>query len=570
MWGRFLRILLLFISLNTFSQEYTDEYLMAQPYDSLMKLHDVHFDIYTEENLDSLLASRIARVYMKKAIADNDSIKIARAYERLSFSAKYEDAIELLDSCIYYSKNSNHENYPTVAYLFKAYYHARNNNIEPSLASAILAYNSAKKKDNVNYQISALSYISTANEYWGDYNKNLSVKHQTLRLIEDNPEVTGYDYHLGSSLQGIAISYIRLKKLDSAMIYIKRGIDQTRNESIPKVYAQYLEFVALSGAVLYFNKEYDRAIDSLDKAYVGYGMEAGRHFMYNYYIGNTYYEQGKVEFGIRHLLKSDSIYQEDKKLYPEVNVLYRRIVDHYKDLGEKELQLEYLNKLVSVDSLIGLKRQEVQGKTIEEFYTPQLFEERDELIADLESKNKKSTTTLWWISGFAVLSVLGLGYYFNKQRLYKKRFISLMQSSSDEELDRVEVPAKNREIPEDIFKDILLKLEGFEQSKKYLATDLTIQNLAKSFNTNANYLSKVINSEKGKNFSQYLKDLRTEYAFNELRENHKFRKFTVKAIANECGFKSGESFSKAFYKKYGIYPSYYIKKLDTYDTHHVS
>ena len=34
------------------------------------------------------------------------------------------------------------------------------------------------------------------------------------------------------------------------------------------------------------------------------------------------------------------------------------------------------------------------------------------------------------------------------------------------------------------------------------------------------------------------------------------------AIAQEVGFNNSESFSKAFYKKTGIYPSYFIKQLE--------
>jgi AraC-like DNA-binding protein len=67
----------------------------------------------------------------------------------------------------------------------------------------------------------------------------------------------------------------------------------------------------------------------------------------------------------------------------------------------------------------------------------------------------------------------------------------------------------------------------------------------------------------GKNFSHYINDLRIDFAIEELKENSTFRKYTIKAIANECGFKSAESFSKSFYKTYGIYPSFYLKQLQS-------
>jgi len=37
--------------------------------------------------------------------------------------------------------------------------------------------------------------------------------------------------------------------------------------------------------------------------------------------------------------------------------------------------------------------------------------------------------------------------------------------------------------------------------------------------------------------------------------------YTIKALASESGFNTTEAFSKSFYKKTGIYPSYFIKEL---------
>jgi AraC-like DNA-binding protein len=116
-------------------------------------------------------------------------------------------------------------------------------------------------------------------------------------------------------------------------------------------------------------------------------------------------------------------------------------------------------------------------------------------------------------------------------------------------------------VPTEIFDDIMNKLETFERKKGYLKSDITINQLAKTFGTNHKYLSKVINIEKDNNFSQYLNDLRITYAFTELQTNDKLRNFTIIAIAKESGFKNAESFSKAFYKKYKIKPSFYLKQL---------
>ena len=81
-------------------------------------------------------------------------------------------------------------------------------------------------------------------------------------------------------------------------------------------------------------------------------------------------------------------------------------------------------------------------------------------------------------------------------------------------------------------------------------------------NNNTKYLSNIINHEKEKSFPHYINDLRVDFALKEITENLKFRKYTIKAIAGDCGFNSAESFSKAFKKKHKVAASYFIKELE--------
>lgn len=84
-------------------------------------------------------------------------------------------------------------------------------------------------------------------------------------------------------------------------------------------------------------------------------------------------------------------------------------------------------------------------------------------------------------------------------------------------------------------------------------------------NTNSKYLSKVIKYYHSKSFSPYVNDLRIDYTIGRLKVDHKIQNYTIKAIAAEAGFNSAEAFSKYFYKKNGIYPSYFIKQLKIVD-----
>ncbi|WAC01797.1 helix-turn-helix domain-containing protein [Lacinutrix neustonica] len=121
---------------------------------------------------------------------------------------------------------------------------------------------------------------------------------------------------------------------------------------------------------------------------------------------------------------------------------------------------------------------------------------------------------------------------------------------------------KSFDIADDVIKRILNELKDFENKNKFLRKDLSLNNLAKDFNTNSVYLSKIVNHYKGLSFSNYLNDLRLEYCLEQLNSNHQLRAYTIKAISSEVGFSNSESFSKAFYNKTGIKPSFYVTELN--------
>lgn len=120
---------------------------------------------------------------------------------------------------------------------------------------------------------------------------------------------------------------------------------------------------------------------------------------------------------------------------------------------------------------------------------------------------------------------------------------------------------KELTIPDIVIHRVLKEIEVFEKEKHFLDNDVTLNNLAKRFNTNSRYLSKIINSHMNKNFSSYISDLRIDYVIEILKKQSKLRKYTIKGIAFEVGFKNAESFTNAFYKKTKIYPSHFIKEL---------
>ena len=548
-------ILIAFVGHSLFGQDFSQENLFSKPYDTLISLYDQNVD-------DSLIAKQIAIVYIDKARMEGDSIKMARGYSRLSFVATYKDALKYLDTTIALSKNGNHQNFPTIGYLFKSLYLFRNEAYEESLQNAILGYQFAKEKNNVEQQITALHQINGINALWGDYRKTLDAERLTYNLLLENKNIDRYYEHYLSSVEGLGKCYVRLKKPDSALYYFKKGIEKSLEE---KDTTSYHAFVSRTGTALYIKGNYKAALDSLNKAdqYRDFYINSYPVF-YNYYVGSIYHDQGKEEEALYYFNKVDSIYDSNKVLSPELPLVYHRLTEYYKSRENKEMQLKYLYKLVYVDSLIEAKQIYIKEKTEKEYTIPKLLENKDELINDLQIQNRISTAKIWTALLVILVVVVALGYYFRRQRIYKKRFETLMaragKTTYSSNIDTEPLIQKS-EISEEIINEILGYLHEFENKKGFLSQKVSLSDTAKSFGTNSTYLSKVVNIEKMKNFSKYINDLRIIYAFDELKTNNTFRKYKIKAIAQDCGFKSAESFSKAFYKNYGIYPSFYIKNL---------
>ena len=151
-------------------------------------------------------------------------------------------------------------------------------------------------------------------------------------------------------------------------------------------------------------------------------------------------------------------------------------------------------------------------------------------------------------------------YYYFKRTTYKRRFEALLKNNT-QKLTVVKNPKSSTTIPDYLVDKILEKVLTFEKERGYLDSSITLNSMAKKLETNSNYLSKVVNLTKGRNFSTYISDLRINYTVEALKNQPKLREYTVKAIANEVGFNNTESFTKAFYKNTKLYPSYFIKQL---------
>ena len=93
----------------------------------------------------------------------------------------------------------------------------------------------------------------------------------------------------------------------------------------------------------------------------------------------------------------------------------------------------------------------------------------------------------------------------------------------------------------------------------YREPELTLAQLAACLDIHPNYLSQVINEREEVSFYDYVNGLRIE-EFKRRAVLPENQKYTLLAVAFECGFNSKSAFNRCFKKATGLSPTEYVRQ----------
>lgn len=100
-----------------------------------------------------------------------------------------------------------------------------------------------------------------------------------------------------------------------------------------------------------------------------------------------------------------------------------------------------------------------------------------------------------------------------------------------------------------------------ENEKLFLDETLSLKRLSVSLNISDKKLSSFLNNHLNTKFKDYINFYRVAEVKEKLK-SQEYAKYTLFAIANECGFNSKASFYRVFKKHTGVSPSQYIKTFN--------
>lgn len=528
--------------------------------------------------IDNNKAELYANIILAKGKKEKSDNFIYNGYYKIAHikGLKHENGHPYADSLLKITQNIDTKEYPAKAYIIKGILFNYEFKYSQALDQYIKAQELSKNKnpDQFYYIKKLVGILKTAT---GENEEALPLfleyyNYQKQKLNTKDKDVKSY---LGS-IFSVANCYNKAKQYKNAQTYIDIGISECNKY---KDYTHYPYFISATGIANYYLKNYKKSSDShleVEKSFVK------NHDYWNlaityYFLGKTNYDLHKEETAIKYFIKTDSVLSISKDFDPITRDSYEILIDYYKKKGDKENQLKFIDKLFFADSIINSSKQYLSKEIYKKYDTPILLEKKEELINELSNKNSLS---YWGLGiGFVIISVLGYIYLKNKRKikeyqeqaellLGKSKEVSIILPIPNDELIKEKAPKPERVksiISDEKIQNIKIQLEQFETNKYFLQKNITVDGLAKDFGTNRDYLSKAVNEIKGKNFSQYLNELRINYIVEELNNNIRLRKHTISAIADDIGYNNSESFSNAFRKITGTLPSYYIKLLQGQD-----
>lgn len=447
---------------------------------------------------------------------------------------------------------------------------------QTALNNYILILKSSKEKEDKKQTALAHIGIATLSHYTGKYQETAGTFRHYLYEADDMNDAERNFLRLG-----LADAYIATGKMDSAYTLIREGLQTARKNKNDYSYHQYL---GLLGFYHLHLKKFRTAADNLLQCRnFFFAPENSTRKNQNYtllHLGKSYAGLQEKEKAAECFAGIDSLVLKTDYVYPELKEAYTYLIRYYKETGNREKQLYYVDRFLEIDRTLDTQFLDISRELPGKYDVP---EQQQEAAAANDFRDRKN---LFYIvlSLLVVSHLLFINFYFRYKKTgkkYRKIAQDLIQSAHknkkswetepknemiSEDFSEQDKEAEDHKtaktVSEDIARAVLKELEIFEDKEQFLNKGITLGSLAKKVKTNSRYLSEIINSYKGKNFATYLNDLRIDYAISRLANDKKFRSYKIPFIAEELGYNNEQAFTLAFKKRTGTPLSIYLKEIE--------
>ncbi|WP_299213457.1 AraC family transcriptional regulator [uncultured Aquimarina sp.] len=537
-----------------------------------------------ESNVDEIIS--LSNILYKIAFDNKDPKGMIDALVHLSVanlnSGNNELAIEYLDNASSIAQQNQMMDEGVLLMNLKANHYFDIEEYDKSSAAYSKALSMAEEIKNLSFMSVIKTNLAFIKLRTSDYKTALKeLKDSENELLLNPFKRTKKRVNTGIMLFNARISeaYIKLNQLDSALYANDKGLALTKKVKVNNI---HIDLLMHRGIIYQNKKDYQNALKFLEQA-KSLCYEANDIVFLGKIlnlIGACKLNLGNNEESIKVLLESLEILTQKYSNSDEISRCYKLLGQAYKNTGDLEKSNAYYEKhILSLSKLNNKKSyasRKVQDIALSDYQNE---------ISNLENQKQIQKNKLTYSQIGLVIVIIGLilvvFFFQTAKKNNKNKFEALLakiekQESEDSSIiaindamtpiidtkdARLESQSNQLDISDELYEQILLGLKKMESQEYFLKTECNLYNVAKKVNTNTSYLSKVINKHFGKNFNTYINDLRINYAILRLKNDSKFRSYSIKSIAEEVGYKTADSFSKYFKIHTGLLPSFYVKQL---------
>lgn len=481
----------------------------------------------------------------------------------------FSGALKVADSLFVISETPS---FKTRSLMLSANLYFQKGNVEKAMELALKAKDIIEPTEEYLMQSKIYGFLSSL---YMDLNLYKQSKEYFNKCLKTSDKID--DKNISNNIQGVisqerAQSEIKFKNYTQSIQYVKQS---QKHLSLVKDPQPFLlaKNESLLGENFYLLKNYDLSFSHYQKA-----------LKISDVIPDSYIK-GIIYSGIARIY----IDKEDEKNAKKYITLAQEISNKSQFLALKKEVNETFEKYYKLTKdLAGLLEVQSKQEVVVENIQKQKDFFVDKSIVDLKKENvvvkEKISTSKIIILGGSICLVFAFLYFLISRKKHRRDFENFQKIMVDlhSKVHEQEIQIQDNSTPKEILSDIkaqslkttekimidstelklLKKLEKFENSTLFTKNSISLSTLSTYCETNPRYLSNVINSHKGKDFNNYIAELRINYIIEKLERVPKYRKFKIAALAEEAGFSSSNKFATVFKKVTHISPSIFIKYLE--------
>ena len=522
---------------------------------------------YENLNENDRSALKYVNEYIYKAKKEKNGEQIIEGYkDAIYYTYQKEKKMQYSDSCLAVAFNIKDEDLISSSYLTRgSIYYFDYKNYTLALNDYIKAYHYSKTSNDLYLKHKLIYQIGVLKSYLGYYREALNHFKNCIGYF-DEKRIGGthpneiYNYTKGylNSIHQSIVCYRNLKQYKKADSLISVGLNNTTKTREYLLERSYFE--KCKGILEYHKKNYSTSLEFLNKSLpeIRQNNDFAWVSVADFYIGKNYVAQNKKDQSIPYFKKVDSIFKKNQFIVPELRENYEQLINYYKEKNDTQKELYYTKILLNVDKILSKDFTYLSSRIHKEYDTENLLETQDRL--EIQKK--------WGLGALILLIIISIGLIFlvwkyneNEKRI-QERYKKLEErlQSQRESPNTLKENSTKKPYNEVKHSEILKKLEIFEQNNEFIEKGLTLNKLAKKLETNSTYLSQVINEKRNQNFTRYLSELRINYITQLIYYDKKFLKYTIEALADECGIAYRQNFSDLFQEINGMRPKDFIKQ----------